>query len=143
MKRFRSIIISANNNAPYFFSGVRCVGNYKRAIFLSMRPSVLFHQLQITGRRHPVLRNGASRSLHAFVIRTLSGHRPFCSRTHCHFSTNCLRDHDRVDRSIRQLHRLLKLWSLMGICFSIQKTKCVEFVYVFITPFVERAVIKG
>lgn len=121
MNRFRSIIVSAKKKTPYFFSGVRCVGQIKAAIFLSMSPGMLFDQLQITGRRHPVLRKGGSSRLLSFVMRTLRGHTPFCHRTGCVCYTSGLRSHDRVRASIRRLHGLLGLrvtdWVLEGLVF--------------------------
>lgn len=84
---FRSILMSAKNNTPYFFSGVRFVGKTKRAICLGISMRRLTGHLRLYGSAHPVLGNHSNSRLGTFVTRDLRGERPFCSGTSVIFST--------------------------------------------------------
>ncbi len=100
--RFRSMIVSANKNAPYFFSGVRCVGRRNAAIFLRTSISILRAHLAVTHARHPLITKGDRRRLHTCVGRVLSHHLPCCDQTARVFYTSRLRSVHRMNRSIRQ-----------------------------------------
>lgn len=77
---------------------------------------MLFHHLEITGRRHPLLTGGDSRRLVSFVYRTLRGERPFCSGTGRLFGTSRLRSGERVRTSISDLEGGLGGWLCVMGC---------------------------
>lgn len=108
--RFRGMIIDYNKKAPYFCSGVRCVGRSNYAVCLGTAPRALCTRLGVNGNMHPLLLGGAPRRMRMFVHRRLGRHRPFCRGTGRVVSVGIVSGLSGMGRAMRRIHDLLGMW---------------------------------
>ncbi len=109
--RFRSIIVDYNNNAPYFCSGVSCLGTRNSAICLRTAPRVLLRRLHVNGNIEPLLLGGSSRRGLTCVATRLTRHRPCCLRTGRVLDIGGVSAFTRVTSRLTLLESVLRVWS--------------------------------
>lgn len=106
---FEDVIISAGGGTPCFFDNMEYMNHQAETIYLKAAPDVLSHHLKMGKQKRPLLAGKSDEELTQFIEDSLRQREPYYKQAKHTFDVTLLNSAARIDNSIQELRKLLKL----------------------------------
>ncbi len=106
---FEDVIISAGGGTPCFFDNMEYMNHQAETIYLKAAPDVLSRHLKMGKQKRPLLAGKSDEELTQFIEDSLRQREPYYTQAKHTFDVTLLNSAARIDNSIQELRKLLKL----------------------------------
>ncbi len=106
---FEDVIISAGGGTPCFFDNMEYMNHQAETIYLKAAPDVLSRHLKMGKQKRPLLTGKSDEELTQFIEDSLRQREPYYTQAKHTFDVTLLNSAARIDNSIQELRKLLKL----------------------------------
>ncbi len=106
---FEDVIISAGGGTPCFFDNMEYMNRQAETVYLKAAPEVLSRHLKMGKQKRPLLAGKSDEELTRFIEDSLRQREPYYTQAKHTFDVSLLNSAVRIDNSIQELRKLLKL----------------------------------